>query len=359
MAFVFISYAREDQTLVDRLSRSLKEAQIQVWLDRDSIAPGDDWSDSLKSAITKGSYFIACFSASYYNRPNRYMAEELSLATSILSKDRDHSWFLPIRFEDVEVPDISMRDGVSIRSIQWLDLFNDWDEGIHRLVTTINPLWMRDFVQIVRKRIISDGCKLHINNKIKHFHQLNTHRFKEIEDRWKDSVEGTYSDQLYNIILSSFDTAAANNQPATERFIEPSDSGKMILVTAVPHFNNPSLIQWLTQQTKCEIQTYYSFAIQQKRQLRTFPRWEKRDLVHWIFRQEGPESEMECDLLYICNFELMLEVSAYRHWLISNQKIDMLMPLEQIYPTTLMTAIDCETMIAKVLMEDAQSNKMK
>lgn len=354
MAYAFISYMRQDQDLVDRLYRSLREAEVHVWLDRDSIAPGEYWNTSLRTAITRGSFFIACFSDAYYKRPETYMREEVALAASVLSAGRDSSWFLPIRLTNVEIPDLPIGRHGTLRNIQWLDLFDDWDDGIRRLIAAIRPLWWQDLENAVRRKIIAHGCKLHINNKIKHFHEYNAHRFREIEDRWKDAVEGEYSPDFYNAVLKACNAAAANNQPATERLIERCETGRMVLVTAAPYFDNSALIQWLTTQSGCEAQTYSSFVVHQKRRLRELPHWEKRDLLHWIFMQEGSASEMQCDLLYVCSYDLMLNVSAYRRWLMDTGKADFLMPVEQIYPTTLMTATDCEVVIRQVLMEDAQ-----
>jgi hypothetical protein len=70
--------------------------------------------------------------------------------------------------------------------------------------------------------------------------------------------------------------------------------------------------------------------------------------------QEGPGSDMQADLLYPCSYDIMLNVSAHRRWLLETGKSDFLMPVEQIYPTTLMTAVDCEAVIRQVMMEDAQ-----
>ena len=37
MPHIFISYVRENKDVVDRLCSSLKESQIEVWLDREQL----------------------------------------------------------------------------------------------------------------------------------------------------------------------------------------------------------------------------------------------------------------------------------------------------------------------------------
>ena len=60
----FISYVREDLPIVDRLADELRQNGIEVWIDRDRIAPGERWHDAIREAIRAGDLFIACFSAS-------------------------------------------------------------------------------------------------------------------------------------------------------------------------------------------------------------------------------------------------------------------------------------------------------
>jgi len=37
----FLSYARQDAAMVDRIAADLKAKGIKVWLDRDSLNPGE------------------------------------------------------------------------------------------------------------------------------------------------------------------------------------------------------------------------------------------------------------------------------------------------------------------------------
>ena len=45
---VFISYVRENQKQVDRLCQDLENHGVNVWLDRNSIKPGNRWKDAIR-----------------------------------------------------------------------------------------------------------------------------------------------------------------------------------------------------------------------------------------------------------------------------------------------------------------------
>lgn len=138
---VFISYVSENFVSVQKLSEGLKNYNIEVWLDREQIEPGSRWKNAIRRAIKNGSYFIACFSDEYYQRYKTYMNEELLLAIEQLRQfPITKSWFIPVRLSNCELPDISIGIGQSLKDIQWVDLFRDWDEGLRKIKSVIKPI---------------------------------------------------------------------------------------------------------------------------------------------------------------------------------------------------------------------------
>src|SRR5262245_48623570 len=112
MTHVFISYVRENRSAVDRLADQLKHAQIEVWLDRQSIRPGQRWRTAIRRAIQDGAYFIACFSDEYVARSRNYMNEELTIAIDELRlRPTDRAWFIPIRLGQAPIPSRSIGGG--------------------------------------------------------------------------------------------------------------------------------------------------------------------------------------------------------------------------------------------------------
>ena len=137
---VFISYVSENIEIVKRLYQELKAHGIQVWLDRNDIDPGSRWEQAIRRAIHQGAFFIACFSEEYHNRGQTYMNEELTLAIDELrQRPTDQIWFIPVKLNDCEIPDRSIGGGETLCDLQHVNLYEDWDSCIRRILEVIQP----------------------------------------------------------------------------------------------------------------------------------------------------------------------------------------------------------------------------
>ena len=54
---IFLSYAREDMGMAKQLYNDLKRFGLDVWLDTESLLPGDRWKDKIQDAIENSNYF--------------------------------------------------------------------------------------------------------------------------------------------------------------------------------------------------------------------------------------------------------------------------------------------------------------
>ena len=137
---VFISYVRENQSAVDKLSYDLLSAGIEPWLDREEIAPGQFWKSSIQTAIQTGAYFIACFSREYVLRERTFMNEELLLAVEELRlRPFNRAWFIPVILSATAIPPLDIGAGKTLRDLQWVDLSGDWDKGFLRILRVMKP----------------------------------------------------------------------------------------------------------------------------------------------------------------------------------------------------------------------------
>jgi len=135
---VFISYVREDSAAVDRLVLNLQQSGVNVWLDREQIAPGERWKDAIRSAIRNGNYYLACFSKQYANRGRSYMHDELLIAIDELRlRPTRRAWFIPVTLDDMSPPELPIGGGQTICDIQWVNLSNNWEHGIGAIVKAI------------------------------------------------------------------------------------------------------------------------------------------------------------------------------------------------------------------------------
>ncbi len=138
MRYVFISYCHEDMTTVDRLCQAVVSQGIPVWLDRNEIRPGVQWKQAIQQAIHHGAYFIACFSKESNVRNQTYMSEELTLAVEKLrERPFDKVWFIPVKLNECEIPDIDIGKGATLRDLQSVNLYKDWEAGIQQIINVM------------------------------------------------------------------------------------------------------------------------------------------------------------------------------------------------------------------------------
>ena len=138
MHYVFISYLRENKDKVDKLCEKLTSHGIEAWLDRRELDPGDRWKRKIKKAIHDGAFFIACFSKEYHKRDKTYMNEELTLAIEqIRQLHIDRKWFIPVKLDDCEIPDIDIGLSETLQDFHYVNLYKDWNAGIQRIIEVI------------------------------------------------------------------------------------------------------------------------------------------------------------------------------------------------------------------------------
>ncbi len=137
---VFISYVHEDEAQVKRLTAELSSAGIEVWRDKDRLALGEHWATSVRKAIEGGAFFIACFSKRSIGRERTYMNEELSVAIDELRmRPRDSRWFIPVLLSPDALPDVSIDSSRTLSSLYYLKLYENWEDGIRRLISDLTP----------------------------------------------------------------------------------------------------------------------------------------------------------------------------------------------------------------------------
>jgi hypothetical protein len=112
---IFISYAREDLTAVQRLKVGLDAAGLITWFDMDRLAGGDDYDRKIRANIARCSYFVPIVSASTERRLEAYFRREWRYAIDRTRNMADGAVFiLPICIDDTpeaeaRIPDIFRR----------------------------------------------------------------------------------------------------------------------------------------------------------------------------------------------------------------------------------------------------------
>lgn len=166
---VFISYVREDSRIVDWVAGLIRRNGIEVFLDRDDLAPGKDFDIEIANEIESGLRFISIHSKARLAREFTYANDELYQAIEQLRlRPQNSGWFIPVRIDDEKIPDAKIGGGRKISHIGYCDLHRH-PQGIKSLLQSlgvvdpdigpINPLAIGypDFLEIEKGevRIIS------------------------------------------------------------------------------------------------------------------------------------------------------------------------------------------------------------
>ena len=130
---VFLSYVREDAKDASRLYHALKLGGVDVWMDQFDLAPGQDWKLAIAHAIRESSFFLALISSNSVNKRG-YVQKEIREAISVMEEMPPSEIFIiPIRLDDCQ-PSHDF-----LQSLNWVDLFPVWGDGVERLVNFLSP----------------------------------------------------------------------------------------------------------------------------------------------------------------------------------------------------------------------------
>jgi TIR domain len=123
---VFISYARKDLRVAERMRVDLERRGFPCWIDHRNLELGGDFAEEIVKSIRSCKIFLILLSSHANN--SREMPKEIVLA------DNAGLLVIPVRIEEI-LPSGAFAFQLATR--QWVDLFRDWDSGIERLASRI------------------------------------------------------------------------------------------------------------------------------------------------------------------------------------------------------------------------------
>ena len=141
----FLSYAREDKPLAERIFIRLRRHGIRVWMDKppqpyssEGLTPGVNWHDVLQIQIEKARLFLPLFTATAVESGS-YFEHELKTALRICSETSDRSNFIIPILSGGEAPPLSVA-GKSFAAFQWVDIEADGLNALLRHLLKIQPV---------------------------------------------------------------------------------------------------------------------------------------------------------------------------------------------------------------------------
>jgi hypothetical protein len=123
---VFISFASKDRSLATRICDALEHRGIGCWIATRDIGPGENFQSAVFDAIRSAKVMVLVFSTNSHNSDE--VKKEIVLAGQCRLN------VIPVRVEDV-TPEGAFAYELATR--QWVDLFEDWERSIQRLVEQI------------------------------------------------------------------------------------------------------------------------------------------------------------------------------------------------------------------------------
>jgi hypothetical protein len=113
---IFLSYARTDRLVVERLFDKLKAEGLNPWMDVRCIHAGEKWKQAIERAIQKAHFFLLCLTPNSVNRRG-FLQREIRMAIDKTQELLDEDiYFLPVRLVECARP-------LQLAEFQSIDLF--------------------------------------------------------------------------------------------------------------------------------------------------------------------------------------------------------------------------------------------
>jgi hypothetical protein len=96
---VFLSYASEDRSVVEKLKSALEEVGVDVFFDKEQLQAGDDWDGKLRRNIHQCSLFVPVISQRTLTMERRFFRVEWNLAldeAQMASFSSEEAFLLPV-----------------------------------------------------------------------------------------------------------------------------------------------------------------------------------------------------------------------------------------------------------------------
>src|SRR3954454_6273039 len=126
---IFLSFASNDRKPAETICKAVEQRGFECWIATRNIGPDENFQEAITQAIRSAKVMILVFSASANN--SLEVKKEIALA------GRYNLVVVPVRVEDV-VPSDAMTYELAVR--QWIDMFDDWENSLERLVTQLTTV---------------------------------------------------------------------------------------------------------------------------------------------------------------------------------------------------------------------------
>lgn len=131
---VFISYAREDKRIAERLYMDLRRNNLNAWLDTKCLLPGQNWRNEIETVINECAFFILLIS-NFSTNKRGFVQKEIKTAFNVLEEVPSNKIFLiPVKLDKTKPHDRELLN------LNWVNLYESYDSGLKRILSVISEV---------------------------------------------------------------------------------------------------------------------------------------------------------------------------------------------------------------------------
>jgi RNA-directed DNA polymerase len=123
-SYIFLNYAREDESHVEKLFELIKGWGYLPWMDRAEIKGGDEWEKKIYESIDKSIIFLACLSKKSIKKKDGFVQKEINYGLKLQHDGNKTNFVIPLLLESCSPAD-------DLKKLDWINYFEKG--GINRL----------------------------------------------------------------------------------------------------------------------------------------------------------------------------------------------------------------------------------
>lgn len=130
---IFISYAKEDSVLVEKIYNELETAGFKVWKDTHELLPGENWELEIKKNLSNCNFVVLCLSQLSVSKIG-YFQEEIKTVLKLQRRRPSGKVFcIPVILNKFDLDLLPLE----IMDLQYIDICEDWNKGIEKIKKSI------------------------------------------------------------------------------------------------------------------------------------------------------------------------------------------------------------------------------
>ncbi len=123
---VFLSYAREDSAVAEKIFLGLQRRGLKIWKDDKSLRIGDVFDNKIKQAIKESDFAITLLSSKSVSKIGYIQKELRQILEMSQFRPRACAFVLPIKLDNCEIP-------LEIADFNWIEYSDDEESFLDRL----------------------------------------------------------------------------------------------------------------------------------------------------------------------------------------------------------------------------------